>query len=219
MLPYTPMLFMGQEFAASSRFYYFTDHKDDLGRQITEGRRREAAEMEHLRDARQQSEIPDPQALETFLESKLNQSESDEGMGKQMFDLHQELLALRRRDEVLRRQDRQHMRAIAASEQLLLVHLQHGREERLIVANFGVAIDAMPASAGVPRDLLRRQWRTVISTEERRFGGSDERLRFDPGLVSLPPYTVAWLEAHRRAIPGRVLDAVSGVIERIRARR
>src|SRR5437764_3744315 len=66
MLPYTPMLFMGQEFAASSRFYYFTDHKDELGRQITEGRRREAAEMEHLRDARQQSEIPDPQALETF---------------------------------------------------------------------------------------------------------------------------------------------------------
>ena len=37
--------------------------------------------------------------------------------------------------------------------------------------------------------------------------------------VSLPPYTVAWLEAHRRAIPGRVLDTVSGVIERIRARR
>ena len=39
MLPYTPMLSMGQEFAASSRFYYFTDHKDELGRQITEGLR------------------------------------------------------------------------------------------------------------------------------------------------------------------------------------
>src|SRR5439155_17935292 len=180
---------------------------------------REAAEMEHLRDARQQSEIPDPQALETFLESKLNLSERGEGIGKQLFDLHGELLALRRRDEVLRRQDRQHMRAIAASEQLLLVHLHHGREERLIVANFGVAIDAMPLAAGVPRDLMRRQWRTVMSTEERRFGGSDERLRFDAGLVSLSPYTVAWLEARPRALPRRVLDALSSVIDRIRQRR
>ena len=146
-------------------------------------------------------------------------SERDEGIGKQMFDLHRELVALRRRDEVLRRQDRQHMRALAASDQLLLVHLQHGREERLIVANFGVAIDMMPAAAGVPRELLRRQWRTVMSTEERRFGGSDERLRFDAGLVSLPPYTVAWLEARPRALPRRVLDALSNVIDRIRQRR
>ena len=42
-LPMTPMLFMGQEFVASSPFQYFTDHNPELGRLVTEGRRREFA--------------------------------------------------------------------------------------------------------------------------------------------------------------------------------
>ena len=41
MLPETPLLFMGQEWAASTPFLYFTDHHDDLGRLVTEGRRKE----------------------------------------------------------------------------------------------------------------------------------------------------------------------------------
>ena len=216
LLPYTPMLFMGQEFAASSRFYYFTDHKDDLGRQITEGRRREFEAMGELGDGKGPREIPDPQAEETFLESKLNLAERDEGVGEQMWRLHSELLALRRGDPLLRRQSREHMRAIAASDQLLLVHLPHAGDERLIVANFGVAIDAAPQAAGVPRDLLRRRWNPVISTEERRFGGSDDRLRFDSALVSLPPYTVALLEGRPISLVSRAVAAIRGIAERIR---
>src|SRR5262249_42030338 len=37
----TPLLFMGQEWAASTPFLYFTDHDEDLGKIVTEGRRRE----------------------------------------------------------------------------------------------------------------------------------------------------------------------------------
>ncbi len=62
LLPYTPMLFMGQEFAASSRFYFFTDHTPELGKLIVEGRRQEFARFTGTDDRRQQRELPDPQS-------------------------------------------------------------------------------------------------------------------------------------------------------------
>ena len=194
LLPYTPMLFMGQEFAASARFHYFTDHKPELGRLVTEGRRREAALLAGFEDARQHREIPDPQSEQTFLDSKLDLSERDEGVGRQTFMLHAELLALRRRDAVLRRQDRAKMRVDVAGD-LLLVHSWHGREHRLLAANLGMGIDATPGSLGVPRRLLGWRWHVAASSDERRFGGTGGQIRIDDRLVSMPPHTVAWLVA------------------------
>jgi maltooligosyltrehalose trehalohydrolase len=65
--PFVPMLFQGEEWAASSPFLYFTDHRDaELGRAVSEGRRREFATF-----GWRPQEIPDPQAAETFARSKL----------------------------------------------------------------------------------------------------------------------------------------------------
>ncbi len=208
LLPYAPMIFMGQEFAASTRFHYFTDHNEELGRLVTEGRRREfAATFGTFADLSGQREIPDPQAEQTFFDSKLNFAERREGVGEQIYRLHRELLALRRTDEVVGRCDRDDMTAIAANESLLLVHMRRGGEERLIVANAGVGIDATPAATSVRRDLVSRQWEKVLSTDERRFGGSDDQVRFDARLVSLPPYSVVLLRAKRRAWPAPALGA------------
>ncbi len=118
--------------------------------------------------------------------------------------MYTELLALRRNDDVLRRQDRQHMSVDVAGE-LLLVHMWHGREHRLLAANLGVAVDATPAAIGVPRGLAARRWQGVVSTDERRFGGTDGHVRFDDYLVSMPPRTVAWLSAREPLPPGRLL--------------
>jgi maltooligosyltrehalose trehalohydrolase len=213
LLPYTPMLFMGQEFAASSRFYYFTDHNPELGRLVTEGRRREFARFAGFEDAAKQREIPDPQSEQTFLESKLNLREREEGVGEQAYRMYTELIALRRNDAVLCRQDRTHMDVTVASE-LLLVHMWHGREHRLLAANLGVALDVTPAALGVPRTLLGRNWRPAISTDERRFGGTDGRVRFDDHLISMPPHTVAWLSAREPLLPGRVLRALRRLLRR-----
>jgi maltooligosyltrehalose trehalohydrolase len=213
LLPYTPMIFMGQEFAASSRFYYFTDHKPELGRLITEGRRRDSARLAGFDDERQQQEIPDPQAVETFLASKLQLGERREGIGQQTWLLYRELLALRRTDAVLARQDRFRMRAHVSGD-LLLVHLWHGREHRLVAANFGVGVDAAPEALGVPKGLLTPRWRAVLSTDERRFGGTDDRIRFDSDLVSLPPHTVVWLSAKEPLLPLRLLRALGRRLRR-----
>ena len=64
--PFVPMLFQGEEFAASSPFQYFTDHDDvEVGDAVTEGRRREFASFGWAPE-----DIPNPQATDSFERSK-----------------------------------------------------------------------------------------------------------------------------------------------------
>ncbi len=100
--PETPLLFMGQEWAASSPFRYFTDHHRQLGRLVTEGRRREFAGFAAFRDPRARDRIPDPQADETFASSRLNWSETGTEPHASMLRLYVALLALRRTEPALR---------------------------------------------------------------------------------------------------------------------
>lgn len=70
--PEIPLLFMGQEWAAPEPFLYFTAHNPTLGRLITEGRRKEFQHFDAFKDAARREKIPDPQAEQTFLASKLD---------------------------------------------------------------------------------------------------------------------------------------------------
>ena len=78
-LPMTPLLFMGQEWAASTPFLYFTDHDPELGRLVSEGRRREFAGFPEFSDPSARERIPDPQAEATFAASRLNWHEREQG--------------------------------------------------------------------------------------------------------------------------------------------
>ena len=64
----------------------------------------------------------------------------------------------------------------------LIVHLWHGREHRLIVANFGIALDGTPANAHVTAALSALEWTIVLSTDDTRFGGGGGTVRFDADL-------------------------------------
>jgi maltooligosyltrehalose trehalohydrolase len=91
--PFVPMLFQGEEWAASSPFFYFTDHEDaGLARAVTEGRAREAA-AQGVRSF----DAPDPQACETFERSKLDWRELGRAPHREMLDYHRALIALRKR--------------------------------------------------------------------------------------------------------------------------
>ena len=91
--PFIPMLFQGEEWGASAPFLYFTDHRDpDLGRAVTEGRRREfAAFSAHVED------VPDPQAPETMERSKLNWAEREKDPHAGLLNWHRRLIQLRRK--------------------------------------------------------------------------------------------------------------------------
>jgi maltooligosyltrehalose trehalohydrolase len=94
--PFVPMIFQGEEFAASSPFLYFADHEDpELARAVSEGRRRE-----HAADGEWDS-IPDPESRETFELSKLNWSETKEAAHAEMLAWYGSLIELRKTHESL----------------------------------------------------------------------------------------------------------------------
>ncbi len=95
--PFVPMLFAGEEFAASSPFQYFTDFQDaELGRLVSEGRRKEFAAFGWAPE-----DVPDPQAEETFLRSKLRWEEAQEGEHADMLHWYRSLITLRREQSAL----------------------------------------------------------------------------------------------------------------------
>ncbi|MGI8808023.1 MAG: malto-oligosyltrehalose trehalohydrolase [Acidimicrobiales bacterium] len=90
--PSVPMLFQGEEWGASTPFLYFTDHDDpELGKAVTEGRRREFASF-----GWDPADVPDPQDPETFRRSKLDWDELAEPRHADLLDWHKRLIALRR---------------------------------------------------------------------------------------------------------------------------
>ncbi|ORI16986.1 malto-oligosyltrehalose trehalohydrolase [Rhodococcus sp. 1163] len=90
--PYTPMLFMGEEWGASTPFQFFTSHPEpELGKATAEGRKAEFAA--HGWDS---ADIPDPQDPETFQRSTLNWSELGTGDHAQLLQIYRDLLSLRR---------------------------------------------------------------------------------------------------------------------------
>ena len=76
LAPSPPMLFMGEEWAASTPFLYFCDHHGELGRAVTEGRRAEFGAFARFADATQREAIPDPNGIEAFTQSKLDRREA-----------------------------------------------------------------------------------------------------------------------------------------------
>jgi maltooligosyltrehalose trehalohydrolase len=124
--PFTPMLFMGEEWAAGTPWQFFTSHPEpDLAAAVGAGRRREFAE--HGWPA---ADVPDPQALSTFTRSKLDWSELARPDHGDMLDLYRRLIALRRAvpdlsDPWLDRV------AVTAGEESVVVH----RGGCLVVAN------------------------------------------------------------------------------------
>ncbi|HEX5431391.1 MAG TPA: malto-oligosyltrehalose trehalohydrolase [Bryobacteraceae bacterium] len=90
--PFVPMLFQGEEFGATAPFQYFTNHPDpDLGRAVSEGRRREFAAA-----GCDPENIPDPQDPDTFLRSKINWAEIEQEPHRELLEWHCQLIALRR---------------------------------------------------------------------------------------------------------------------------
>jgi maltooligosyltrehalose trehalohydrolase len=91
--PFVPMLFQGEEWGTSTPFLYFTDHQESgLGEAVKHGRRKEFAAFGWESEA-----IPDPQAEETFVQSRLHWDELQEENSSRMLAWHQSLIALRRR--------------------------------------------------------------------------------------------------------------------------
>jgi maltooligosyltrehalose trehalohydrolase len=192
--PETPLLFMGQEFAASTPFLFFTDHPEELGRLVTDGRRNEFSGFGIFDDPALRKTIPDPQAESTFLASKLNLDERWQHDG--IYRLYQQLLQMRVSDAVMAHNHRTHARASAVTAEIVAVHRWWGTEHRLMVANFGNAVDLPMGEVDALAPLAGRPWHFLLATSQRRFGGNGLR----PTLQGFPPQRTLSLPARSAAI-------------------
>lgn len=166
--PYTPLIFMGQEWAASTPFLYFTDHDAEFGTQITEGRKREFSEFSAFTNC----EIPNAQAESSFLRSKLQWEESKQGIHAQVRELYSECLRLRKTIDVLRPSDRNGWRIKSLPWGVGAIHYQSQR-----AAEYLMIFDFWGNHVG-PLELAG-EWTPLLSTEDKRFGGC-EKITFDP---------------------------------------
>ncbi|HLT85537.1 MAG TPA: malto-oligosyltrehalose trehalohydrolase [Phototrophicaceae bacterium] len=95
--PYTPMLFMGEEWGARTPFQYFTDHAEpELAEAIRRGRTEEFASHGWEEVYGEDVEVPDPQARTTFEASKLDWDEAEEPSRARLLAFYRDLLRLRR---------------------------------------------------------------------------------------------------------------------------
>jgi maltooligosyltrehalose trehalohydrolase len=90
--PFTPMLFMGEEWAASTPWQFFTSHPEpELAAAVAAGRRRE-----FVAHGWPEAEVPDPQDPQTFARSQLDWAELDKPEHREMLEFYRRLIALRR---------------------------------------------------------------------------------------------------------------------------
>ncbi|HZZ38039.1 MAG TPA: malto-oligosyltrehalose trehalohydrolase [Acidobacteriaceae bacterium] len=88
---FVPMIFQGEEWAASTPFQYFTDHEEELGKLVSEGRKKEFIAFGWSPDI-----IPDPQDRASFERSKLNWDERGRPPHSEMLAWYRHLIALRK---------------------------------------------------------------------------------------------------------------------------
>ncbi|HLK00221.1 MAG TPA: malto-oligosyltrehalose trehalohydrolase [Streptosporangiaceae bacterium] len=140
--PFTPMLFMGEEWGASTPFQYFTDHVEEwLAKAVSEGRRNEFARFGWAA-----ADVPDPQDPATFQRCKLNWSELSGEPHASLLAWYRSLLELRRSVPALTdpRLDRV---SVAHDEQARWITIARGAV--LVAANLGSDLVCLP---GIPAD-------------------------------------------------------------------
>jgi maltooligosyltrehalose trehalohydrolase len=169
--PFTPMLFQGEEWGASTPFCYFTDYQEPaLAQAVREGRCREFAVF-----GWKPEDTADPQAPETFQHSKLNWNELAGAPHAQILEWHKRLIHLRRSEASL------------ADGELNLVHVRFDDERRWLVVergpvtvacNFSHERQAVPVGPGIKQVLM----------------ASDSSVSVSNDHVDLPPDSVAILK-------------------------
>ena len=167
LAPYTPLIFMGQEWAATAPFQFFTDHEPDLGRKITAGRREEFKGFAAFRDPATREKIPDPQAESTFLRSKLRWEEVDGEQQAATLRLYRELLQLRRTMPTLQNRERENWQVTLLDSGLVQMEYRPHEPCR--------ALPDLNRSRRRARSrrLESSGWTLLLSTNEERFRGED----------------------------------------------
>jgi maltooligosyltrehalose trehalohydrolase len=170
-LPMTPLLMMGQDWAAITPFRYCPDLNPSLGAQVTEGRRREFAHFPEFSDEQVRRSIPDPQAASTFESSRLQWAERAAPGHNGVLELYRALIGLRLdHPSALGASTATAGDAVALDDDTLALRRTDGDDEVFwVVARFrsGGEVD-LTAAIGAHED-DGASWTVVLTTEDPVF--------------------------------------------------
>jgi len=166
--PGTPLLFMGQEFAASSPFLFFADHEPGLAALVRRGRADFLAQFESIADPAMRALLADPGSPDTFARCRLEPSER--ARHGEAVTLHRDLLRLRREDAAFSRQQTPTGRPLSALALALRFAGEDGLD-RLVFVNLGhdVALGDEPDPLLTPP--AGAAWSLLWSSEDPHYGG------------------------------------------------
>ncbi|HEX2913614.1 MAG TPA: malto-oligosyltrehalose trehalohydrolase [Chloroflexia bacterium] len=170
--PGTPLLFHGQEWGATTPFLYFTDHNADLGKLVTEGRR---SEFEYFA-AFNHVEVPDPQAQNTFENSRLNWNELEEEAHSQLILLYKDLLAMRQKSPLLHKVTRQRFQSQAVGDNSLVLRYgsESGEDGLLVVVNLKGEFELDLWANKITEPPQNTRWQLHFTSNNPRYGGNDK---------------------------------------------
>ncbi|MBL0420991.1 malto-oligosyltrehalose trehalohydrolase [Ramlibacter sp. AW1] len=147
--PHIPMLFMGEEFAASTPFLYFCDFGPELAEAVSRGRREEFGRFAAFSDEAARERIPDPNAPGTLQASRLRWDERQQGEGARVLARMQALLQLRQRELVPRLAGMREGGRWRCQDGCIEVAWDLGGAKLRLLANFGEEpVRGMAAPAG-----------------------------------------------------------------------
>ena len=170
LAPGTPMLFQGQEFAASTPFLYFADHNENLRPLVAEGRLQFLAQFRNLAQSETRRCLADPGSPGTFESCKLDFSERQKH--SEWYRLHKDLLRLRREEPVFRAQQQGGVDgAVIGSEAFLLRYFGERGDDRLLIVNLGRDLKLDPAPEPLLAPPEGRLWDLLWSSEAPVYGG------------------------------------------------
>jgi maltooligosyltrehalose trehalohydrolase len=172
--PGTPMLFQGQEYAAPQPFLYFADHKPELARRVAKGRAEFLAQFPSLACPVMQERLADPGERATFERCKLDPSQRVRHA--EAYQLHRDLLRLRRQDPVFAAQQPGGVDgAVLGGSAFILRFFGQGGDDRLLLVNLGSDLAFDPAPEPLLAPPADRLWTGLWSSEDPQYGGQCAR--------------------------------------------
>ncbi len=166
-----PMLFQGQEFAASSPFCFFADHTPELAASFRKGRSKFLSQFPSLAAPETQGRFPDLADPQLFEQCKLDFSQR--AAHSETYALHRDLLRLRREHTVFRRQRQGKVDgAVLGPEAFVLRFFGEEGDDRLLLVNFGLDLQLDPAPEPLLAPPARKLWKVLWSSENPAYGGS-----------------------------------------------
>jgi len=172
LAPQTPMLFMGQEFGASSNFCYFVDFEGhELGPKVAKGRQEFLSQFPSYASEDAQASMMDPSDPSVFERSKLDWAEQQEH--EPLYRMHCDLLRLRREDRVFSAQARDRLDgAVLGSHAFVIRYYEATGYDRLLIVNLGDDLHLVPAPEPLLAPPQTGSWSLMWSSDHPQYGGS-----------------------------------------------